>query len=460
MLDISFTISRVCGQFVVVDSAKRLAMVHQTARDHIITTETPLGVTVAEGHEKILIKCLSILMGNYQRRGSNGRPDKKRLHSYAMASWAYHLNSVSPDGDEPLILLGEFLSGRHVIAWIVSLAKQDQLKVLVSASKSMMLYVCKKQAIYEKSNSLPHRLQELDLIETWATEFRKILRKFGANLKESPTSIYHLIQPFCPKQSLLYRHLDQRGSLPQSLSVEGITKTLWDDSLAKISLGSEARAAMIVCSGDHFAVLTFAGKIVLFDSITFDVKQTMEHAERVCGMCFSNSSSLLATYGFRTTKVWSVSTGQPIHEVPNPKGSRALTMAFSHDDNKLVIGSNDGLILVALLEFPSPSWSLMHPALLKAGSSLNGHVREVPWRIAFNADASCIAVAYRGSPLCVWSTDPPELIGRFMRNRGHAAHSWVNVDETVWHPHSDEVSDYSYEVMSFAGIHTKIPNNR
>ena len=435
MLDISFTISRVCGQFVVVDSTHHLSMIHQTARDHIVATNTTLGVTIAEGHEKILVKCLSVLLDKFQRRDSN-RSDKGFQH-YAMTSWAYHLNKVSPEGDQPLLLLSKFLSGRTVLAWIVSLSRQNQLKVLVSSSKSMMMYVRRKQATYENSNPLSHRLQDLDLLEAWATDFLKILGKFGPNLKSSPNSIYEHIPPFCPKRSMVYRNLEQRGSLPQNLSVQGISKTIWDDSLAKISLGPEAQALTLICSGDHFAVLTSAGVIVLYDSTTFDLKHTIEPAERICAICFSNSSNSLATYGFRTTKVWSVRTGQVLEQIQNPKGSRALTIAFSADDTELVVGSNDGLISVASLKVANPTWSLMHPALLKTDPMMEGHVQEVPWRISFNSEIDYVAVAYRGSPLCVWSINPPESIGRFMPDP--TGSSWAKVDQVIWHPHSDEV---------------------
>ena len=436
MLDISFTITRVCGQFVVVDSANHLAMVHQTARDHILTTETALGVTIAEGHEKILVKCLSVLLEKFQRRDSNRRSDDKGFQRYAMTSWAYHLNRVSPEGDQPLLLLAKFLRTTTVLAWIVSLSRQNQLKVLVSSSKSMMVYVRRKQAVYETSNPLSHRLQELDLLEAWATDFLKIL---GQNLKASPNSIYEHIPPFCPKRSMIYRHLEQRGSLPQSLSVEGISKTIWDDSLAKISVGPEAQVLSIICSGDHFALLTSANLIVLYDSTTFDVKQMIEPMERICAISFSDSSNLLATYGFRATKVWSMSTGKAIYEIQNPRGSRALTITFSADDTKLVVGSNDGLISVASMKVPKPEWSLMHPALLKTDSTMDGHVQEVPWCISFNSDVDSVAVAYRGSPLCVRSMDPPELIGRFMRNQDPTGSSWAKVDQVIWHPRSEEV---------------------
>ena len=238
---------------------------------------------------------------------------------------------------------------------------------------------------------------------------------------------------------MIYRQFEQYASSPHALSVEGVSKSVWDDSLAKISLGPESQALIIVCSGDHFAVLTSTGLIVLYSSTTIEMKQTLTHAERVCAMSFSGCSNLLVTYGFRTTKVWSVNTGQIMYQIRNPMGSRAFTIQFCAGDTELVIGSNDRLIRFARLTVPKPEWAAVNQTLLKDDTALDRPVHNVPWRIAFNSDATCVAVAYRGSPLCVWALEPPELIRRCMRNQEYAGNSWTVVDQVIWHPKSDEV---------------------
>ncbi|KAE8453869.1 hypothetical protein EG329_007645 [Mollisiaceae sp. DMI_Dod_QoI] len=445
MLDLKFTITRVCGQFVVVDSTDRLVMVHQTARDHILATDSALAVNATKAHEKLFTKCLSALEEYGQRRDSDRRPSTQKATEgqefvlYAMTSWAYHLNMISPDSDAPLILLSRFLKGSAVFAWIVLLAQQKQLKLLVYSSRSMNLYVRRKRGRYAATNPLLHRLQELETLESWATDFLKILGRFGRNLTTSPTSLYQQIPPFCPKKSMVYRQFQQHTPLPHMLTVEGISNSVWDDSLAKISLGSGCHTLSILSSGDHFAVLTSTGSVNLYNSTTFELKQTLEHKERVCAMCFSSCSNLLATYGFRTTKVWSVNTGQIMYQIRNPIGSRALTLTFSAGYTQLIIGSTDRLLRIAQLTGTSPSWSVLHPSLLKGETALDRPVHNVPWKIAFNSDATSVAAAYRGSPLCVWSIDPPELIGRCMRNQEYAGNSWTVVDQVIWHPKSEEV---------------------
>lgn len=443
LLELKFTINRVCGQFVVIDATDQLVMVHQTARDHIISTNSALAVNVTECHEKLFTKCLSVLEEKQRREANRHLASVKATENqefvrYAMTSWPYHLNLTSSDSDKPLLLLSDFLKSNSVLAWILALAQQNQLKMLVYASKSINLYVRRKRGRYAATNPLLHRLQELELLESWANDFLKILGKFGRNLTANPTSIYHQIPSFCPKNSSIYRQYEQNVPHPHLLSVEGLSRTVWDDSLAKISLRPGSRALAIACSGDHFAVQTGTGTIILYNSVTFETRQTLRHAEQVSALSFSDDSNMLVSYGSRTTKVWSVKTGTVTHEIRNP-GSRAFAITFSAGNTKLVIGSNDRLLRVAQLTVADSKWSVLHPDLLKNDTALDRPVQNVPLRIAFNADANCVAVAYRSSPLCVWAIDSPKFIGRCMRSQEYAGNSWTVVDQVIWHPKSEEV---------------------
>ncbi|KAJ5185120.1 Cytochrome cd1-nitrite reductase-like C-terminal heme d1 [Penicillium cf. griseofulvum] len=447
MVEMSLLINRVCGQFVIVDSATgRLVMVHQTARDHIVATDSELGVNVSEGHEKLLTKCLAVLEEKqHQPRDLHLQPGNRKdslrgeFFYYAMTSWAYHLDKVSSDSDAPLLLLAKFLKGNHVLDWIVALAEARKLRVLVSSAKSMNLYARRKRGRNAVTHPMVHRLQELDLVESWATDLLKLIGKFGLHLTECPTSIYQEIPPFCPKTSMIYRQFEQFAPRPYSLAVKGLSKSTWDDGLAKISLQPAAQGLIIVCAGDHFAVLTGLGVITLYNSTTFETKHVLKHAEGVSAMSFSRGSHLLVTYGYWTTKIWSVDSGEVMHRIKNPIGSSALAIVFSTGDTQIVVGSTDRLLRVAQLTDQAPAWSILHGSLLKMATALDRPVNNVPWRMAFNSDATCVAVAYRGSPLCVWSLETATLVGRCMRSHEYAGNSWTVVDQMIWHPKSQEV---------------------
>ncbi|KAJ5467484.1 Cytochrome cd1-nitrite reductase-likeC-terminal heme d1 [Penicillium sp. IBT 31633x] len=447
-LDMNFIINRVCGHFVIVDPVtNRLMMVHQTARDHIVAKKSELGVNVSEGHEMIFSLCLVALEKkhhHYPRILGPQIGDRKvslrgDFFYYAMTSWAYHLDKLSPDLDAPLLLLARFLKGNYILDWIVALAQTKRLRVLVSSARSMNLYVRRKRGRDTRINPMTHRLQELELVESWAIDLLKLVGKFGLHLSEYPSSIYQQIPPFCPRTSMIYRQFEQSAPCPNSLAVEGLSNSTWDDGLAKISLQPGIQGLIIVCAGDHFAVLTGRGVVTLYNSTTFETRHILTHEEEVLKMCFSRSSELLVTYGYRTTKVWSVYSGQITHRIQNPIDSSALALTFSVGDTQLFIGSTDRLLRATRLAEQNPAWEVLHRSLLTVDTALDRPVHNVPWRMAFNSDATSVAVAYRGLPLCVWSLETATLQGRCMRSHEYAGNSWTVVDQMIWHPNSQDI---------------------
>jgi len=89
--DLKTAISRVCGQFVVIDSANQLVMVHQTARDHITATNSVLAVNVTESHEKLFSKCISVL----QERQISQRSDRRNGQQKDFRDQAFRLYAIS-----------------------------------------------------------------------------------------------------------------------------------------------------------------------------------------------------------------------------------------------------------------------------------------------------------------------------------------------------------------------------
>ncbi|KAJ5718262.1 hypothetical protein N7488_003908 [Penicillium malachiteum] len=447
MIEINLVIGRVCGQLVIVDSAtSQVMMVHQTARDYITTGRSKLRVHVAEGHEMLLAKSLAVLeekrivLRDLALQNGDLEPvSKGQLLNYAMTSWAYHLGQLSPDSDKSLLILAKFLKDNRVIDWVAALAMTRKLRVLVSSAKAMKLYARRKRAQYEATNPMNHHLQELNLVESWAKDLLKLVGKFGMHLMEYPAAIYRHIPPFCPKSSLIYQQLETRAPYSFGLVVNGLSRSNWDDSLAKISLQNGTQGLVIASAGEFFAVLTTGGVITLYNSVTFEKNHILRHGEEASAIEFSQSSHLLATYGYRTTKVWSVDSGSQTHQIQNPAGSSVMAMGFSVQDTQIFLSSSDQLLRVARLSESAPKWSVLHE-ILTDNIALDRHAHSVPWRVAFSSDKSSIAVAYRSSPMCIWSLDTARLLGRCMRINDHTGESsWAVVDQVIWHPKSDEV---------------------
>lgn len=445
--DIELIISRVCGQLVFVDPvSNRLTMLHEAARDHILTTKSELGVNVALGHQMLFTKCLSFLEENrnlpreLSHQQANAKVTLKNgLFYYAMKSWAYHLGKVSIDSDEPLLLLTRFLKGNYVLDWIVALALTKQLRSLVSSAKAMNLYVRRKRGRYEATNPMSHCLEELRIVELWATDLLNLVGKFSLHLIETPISMYQLIPPFCPRSSMIYQQLEKSLSPgSQSLIVEGRSSSTWDNGLAKISLHPATNSVSIKCARDTFAILTGGGMATLYSSTTFETRTVLRHAEEVSAIAFSSKSHLLVTYGYRSTKVWSVESGRLMHKIQNPIGSSVKAIKFASKDTKVMIGSSDRLLRVANLKDSAPAWSTLYPQLLKT-DPFGRPAYSAPWRMAFNANANCIAVSYRTTPMAVWSLDTQTLLGRCLRNNEDTGRDWAVVDQMTWHPNSEEI---------------------
>ncbi|KAJ5712715.1 hypothetical protein N7493_009183 [Penicillium malachiteum] len=447
MLDINLVISRVCGQLVIVDSAtSQVVMIHQTARDYVTTVRSKLRVHVAKGHKMLFARSLAVLeekrivVRDLALQNGDVEPlSKGQLLNYAMTSWAYHLGQLSPDLDEPLLILAKFLKENCVIDWIAALAITRKLRVLVSSAKAMKLYARRKRAQYEATNPMNHHLQELNLVESWAKDLLKLVGKFGMHLIECPAAIYRHILPFCPKSSVVYQQFETRAPHSLGLVVDGLSNSNWDDSLAKISLQNGTQGLVIASAGEFFAVLTTGGIITLYNSVTFEEMHILKHGEEVSVIEFSQNSHLLATYGYRTTKIWSVDSGSQTHQIQNPAGGSVMTIGFSVQDTQLVLSSSDQLLRVARLSDSPPNSSVLHE-ILTDNTMLDRHAHSVPWRVALSSDKSSIAVAYRSSPMCIWSLDTARLIGRCLRIGDHTGESsWAVVDQVIWHPKSDEV---------------------
>lgn len=262
VMEPSLMIGRVCGQFVVIDSTNHIVMVHQTARDHITSPDSALSINTGEGHEILFAKCMTVLEVRHphwdpERRVANPphaerhisgqlATDNSDIVRYATTSWPYHLDRMSSESDAGLTALSAFLKGYSVLAWITALANRNILRFLVPASRSMTLFVRRKRVRYEETNPMLRRYEDLEFIEAWATDLLKIIGKFGEILIANPASIYFQIPPFCPKNTAIYREFDRRNVRPHVLSVEGLTQVNWDDSLARLSLGSSARAMKVV----------------------------------------------------------------------------------------------------------------------------------------------------------------------------------------------------------------------
>lgn len=447
-LDLKRTIQDVCGQFLVVDHSSHVALVHKTARDYLTkTSNLQLFIDREKSHLALFTKTISFLL-RPELRSKLGRNQRAiRLAEpflfYAATSFMYHLRQAGTTSEEIMDKLAMFFKGPSVLTWVHSLTLFTQPEVMVTAARALTWFGSLNSKLNFEKNPLLHRLQDLELFDLWATDLVKIVAKFGRNLLDDPTAIYKIIPPLCPQNSIIFRQFG-KGDL-STLSISGISHAIWNDCLARISLPNGAKAWKISCAGRHIAVLSSTGSITLWDSVNFEETCTMRHAEHVTEMCFNSTCNKFVSYGFKTTKIWAIPSGLLVADIPNPRNSKALAITFAENDAKILVGSEDKVVRHLYINAIEKGWQIVDPTLLKEDSPVEGGFITSPSFMAFNADATKIAVAYRGYPLSVWATNEPRLIGRCRRLFQHRADharpsvSWMAVDRIAWNPVTDHL---------------------
>ncbi len=446
-LDLKRTVQDVCGQFVVVNGSSHVAMVHKTARDYL--TQRPnldFFIDEKKSHGELFAKTTSYMLRpelhSKLRRNQQAVRSTEPFLLYAAISLMHHLRQAATT-EGMMNQLVKFLQGPSVLTWIHSLALFGQLEVLVAASRVLNWFSGLNRKLNVEKNPLLHRLQDLELFDLWATDLVKIVAKFGRHLLDDPTAIYKIVPPLCPRNSVMFR---QFGIDDNSfLSISGVSHAAWNDCLARVSLPNGAKAWKISCAGRHIAVLSSTGSIVLWDSVSFEMTCTVRHAEFVTVMCFNSKCDRLVSYGFRTTKIWAIPSGQLVAEVASPADSKALAITFAVNDTSILVASDDKVVRYLYINAIGSGWHSPEPDLLRENSPVEGGFITSPSFMAFNADASQIAVAYRGYPLSVWATSEPRLLGRCRRLVDHRADharpsvSWMAVDRIAWNPLVDQL---------------------
>lgn len=446
ILDLERSIVDLCCGFVVVDNSGNISMVHQTAREYLLSNDKnhPFVVNRSAADEHLFSSCMRCLMAP----GLQGKIVMNQVSefvNYAATSWSSHLTSTPIDCRATVQTLKQFLTGRWVLTWIEYLAFIGQLQVLIQASKNISKYATKLKTQNTAHTHDNLYLMKLELFESWSVDLVKVVGKFGTNLRRNPRAIYTLIAPFCPRNSAIYQHFGKTES--RKLQVSGLSAENWDDAVARISLGGGAFASSISVAGAYIFVLTSTGSVFIYDSSTFEQSRAspIVQRERVYLVEANSSGSLFATYGYRTTKIWETLTGKCKFSIENLESQpRPLAMLFDKKRSMLLVGTDDCKIRSVNLTQPSPTWQLV--ADLEE-LELDGHFLNAANLIALNEDGSLVAVAYRGHPLSAWETEGPVHIGHCWRKR--EALSRGEVIDAAWLPHSPEVLGVYIEGVVF-----------
>lgn len=401
--DITLSIRSRCGQFVYIDAQSRVQMIHQTARDFLLSSSdsSEFGVDKRVGHKRLFMTCLEYLNGN-EMRGPRRRSlsttslvrEQGSFVNYACNSFHDHIMHLSSQDDDVILALGRFLRSSNVLSWIEYIAQYSDLHRLIEAGNTFA------HLLHSKLEHQAPVSKDIALIDRWATDLIRLVTKFGKNLKALPSSINYLIPPFCPPETAAREVF--AGSA-RDITVVGLSGTTWDPFLS-IIVDPREEFTTLACSDMWFAVGTTSGKIVVYSEMTCQQTQILEHPEPIKLLKFGRRFDIFISAGARRMCLWDTLSWEQVWELKTPQRCMSLTIFEEH---QLLLGALEDNSLVV--------WDLAEGAIrdttnwtqeLEAEPSL-AFCR--PLAAAFCTESRLLAVLYRGQALLLWDLDRNEL---------------------------------------------------
>lgn len=437
ILDLAHAIRDVCGGFATVDNDGNVSIIHQSAREYLLASSAQRNFSIdgVTAHKDLFLSSMRCLMST-GLRAKLGHDQAPEFLEYAAVSWSTHLLHATPLDDDTLPTLKRFLTGNWMLTWIHALAATDHLRVLAQTSKDLS-----KLARTSRQQQALH-ISDQELISSWSVDLLRIMGRYGSLLRRKPDSIYNSIPPFCPKGSSIH----QLFGKSEAFSVNGISTEKWDDLFARISPG-KSFASSIQAAGPHVAVLAAPGNVHIYEAADFRESKgsPIQHGERVDRVQLNKTASLLVSYGYRTTKVWNVSTGDCMVSVDSVESkTRPLTMLFTDNDSTLLVGSDDRRVRSLSLAEKNPEWEIIAD-LEEFG--LEKHFTNSASHMALSPDGSMITVGYRRHPVSTWELEGSTHIG-YCRRKDDV--SMVReLRDLVWHPYQPEVLGLTVEGVVF-----------
>jgi WD40 repeat protein len=450
------TIIQICGHFVRIDG-DNVSLIHATARRFLVTSDgnEPEFVSSQDGHEALAKACLQYLSDDRWRRVLSQVPEADTIHKdrltalydthpllgYALNYWAYHVRYAPVTSPALLQHLKLFFS-KHVLCWIQAVALSRSLRTLPLASQYIKLYLKKRkkgQPSSLSSASLTGRLSgdsEVHFLDRWAGDLIRILGKFGNNLAENPSSIFKHIPPFCPRDSII----GQFGARQENplIKVTGISSRIWDDNLARLSVGRDETASKVRCIGVYFLTLVSSnGTVIIWSAETCEELRRIEHGEWVVLFETNATGSAVATSGRFTFKIWDISSGQLLHSITKDPQMRPIQIAFGTVETDLVVAYDD----CSVVWYDMGAGTEVESFTTEESNKLRG----CPRLMVLSPDQSRVAIAFRGRPVVVWETsdaslNPPRRCLRAADEIRSSESDAYNAPEVaVWHPDGESL---------------------
>ncbi len=454
--NLEHTIEEICGNFVVVNKSE-VTLIHHTAAQFLLrdTLSLPLSIIPSEGHQHIATVCIEFLSDSskWRRIFSNMQTTQQSSSSpsrtpqivdypflsYALTYWAYHFSLAPVDSDDLLETILTFLE-EACLLWINGVALFKNLRVLTRSAQNFKAFLKRRQNNLAKRSIPSLTLTRDSELRQWATDIIRVVGRFGRNIMDNPASVHKYVIPFCPKESIISRSFG--SSNRSAFSVSGITSKKWDDCLARMTMGEDQTASKVLCKDTFFVTLVgINGTLIVWSSETCEEIRRFTHAEYVTCMSSSRTSNLVATAGFRTTRVWDVTTGEELYRLPNRRHHHTRTLAFGLEDDEILVGYDDCVIQCFNLATAQVKWQFL-------AKEPGSHDHNCARHMAISPDLTQVALVFRGRPVVVWSIqrspstfNPPKrcVLAEDSMRSAQEGDAWNAPEVALWQPGTDHL---------------------
>ncbi len=328
----------------------------------------------------------------------------------------------------------------NCLLWINGVALFQNLRILTQAAQHLKTCVKRRAYAAAKRPSTCLTLARDGELRQWANDLIRVVGRFGNNVAENPSSIHKHVVPFCPKDSIISRSFSHVGQL--MFSVTGMSSNNWDDCLARLTMGEDQTASKVFCKDTFFVTLVgIDSTLIVWDSDTCEEIRRFTHMEYVTHMTSSKTSNLVATAGFKTTRIWDITTGGELFRLPKERRHHTRALAFGANDDEILIAYDDCSVQCFDLVTAQENWRFLAK---EPGSQDHNCARYM----AFSPDLTQIAIVFRGRPVVVWTIQhssftyiPPKrcvLTEDDMRS-AVGGDAWNAPEVALWQPGTDHL---------------------
>lgn len=456
-VNLEYMIDEICGDFVVVNKS-RATLIHETAQQFLLKKTSKLSIRVdeTEAHEHIALVCMKFLSDStkWRRvfatlqndRQSNVLPFQSTafndypLLSYALTFWTYHISLASVDSNKLLDTVLAFLE-ENCLLWIHGVAVLQKLRILTKAAQDLKKYVKRRAYSLAKRSPPSLTLARDGELRQWAYDIIRVVGLFGTNITENPSSIHKHAVPFCPKDSIISRTFLHIGT--STFSVSGISSNTWDDCLARLTMREDQTVSKVLYQDTFFVTLVgIDGTLIVWHSETCKEIRRFTHGEYVTCMTSSKTSNLVATAGFKTTRIWDITTGEQLYTpLFKERHQQVRTLAFGSEDREILIAYDDCSVRCFDLATGFERW--VFSAKEKGSQDHN-----CPRYMAISPDLTKVAIVFRGRPVVVWKIqtissvyDTPKrcILKEDIMRSTIEGDAWNDPEVALWHPDTDRL---------------------